>query len=58
MISISASANWALLGLTINSPATRPTRTSEIGASKGTSETAIAAEAASPAKESAMTLAS
>jgi hypothetical protein len=33
----------------------RATRTSEIGVSKGTSETAIAADAARPASESAIT---
>jgi hypothetical protein len=54
MISKSALASWENGGLITNFPSMRATLTSEIGHSKGTSETAMAAEAANPARESAV----
>ncbi len=52
MISISASSRSLKVGFTLNLPFILATRTSEIGPLKGMSETAIAAEAASPANAS------
>ena len=54
MRSMSAFSNWSKVGLMTNSPLIRATRTSEIGPLKGISETARAAEAASPANASGM----
>ena len=52
IISMSALSNSENVGLIINFPSTRATRTSEIGPLKGISETARAAEAAKPANAS------
>ena len=54
MMSRSASAFCENVGLITNSPLIRDTRTSEIGPPNGTSETASAADAASPASASGM----
>ena len=54
-MSTSKFSTCAGVGLIINSPLIRPTRTSEIGPSNGMSLTAIAAEAARPAREVAST---
>ena len=55
MMSMSAISNSERKGLMTNSPLTRATRTSDIGPSKGTSDTAMAALAAKPAKLSGST---
>ena len=52
MMSMSASTIWLMLGLMINCPLIRATRTSEIGPLNGTSDTIKAAEAAKPARAS------
>ena len=52
MMSRSASAFCVKVGLITSSPLMRATRTSEIGPANGTSDTASAAEAASPASAS------
>ncbi len=55
IISRSAFSSCSKLGLITSSPSIRATLTSEIGVSKGMSETWIAAEAAKPARASGIT---
>ena len=52
--SISDCAISAIVGLMMNSPLTRPTRTSDIGPLNGMFETAIAADAAKPQSASGL----
>ena len=56
MMSISACANCWNVGFTTNLPSIRPTLTSDIGPLKGISDTARAAEAASPANASGISI--